>query len=74
VLLLAMAALLSGEGSAALPPPNADPQQPVSFWQKESVQCRPVFTPAATETASSTPDRSSKLGRVRFVSPLSAPL
>jgi hypothetical protein len=35
VLLLAMAALLAGEGSAALPPPNADPHQPVSFWEKE---------------------------------------
>jgi hypothetical protein len=43
VLLLAMAALLTAGGSAALPPPNADPHQPVSFWEKGSGTLPPNF-------------------------------
>ena len=43
VLLLAMATLLSVEGAAALPPPNADPHQPVSFWEKGSGALPPNF-------------------------------
>ena len=43
VLLLAMATLLSVEGAAALTPPNADPHQPVSFWEKGSGTLPPNF-------------------------------
>ena len=45
VLLLAMAALLTAGGSAALPPPNADPHQPVSFWETEWGAVSPNFHP-----------------------------
>jgi hypothetical protein len=45
VLLLAMASLLSAGGTAALPPPNADPHQPVSFWEKGWGAVPPNFQP-----------------------------
>jgi len=45
MLLLAIATLLSAEGSAALPPPNVDPQQPVSFRETEWGALPPNFHP-----------------------------
>ena len=40
-----MAALLTAGGSAALPPPNADPHQPVSFRETEWGAVSPNFHP-----------------------------